>query len=324
MNPPPAVSVVIATYNYGRFLAGAIDSVFAQTFPDYEVIVVDDGSDDDTGDVIGRYLRDPRVRAVRTDHLGQPAAKNAGFRLARGPLIAVLDADDLWLPAKLERQVALFRSDPELGLAYTRRLLIDETGRELPYTQPRLYRGDVLEVMFLDNFVCHSSVVIRREALDRVGLYDESIPMAIDYDLWLRVALHYRFDYVDEPMVWYRTGHANLSRRAEERSDIAMGIMRRFLDEIGGRERLGARTIRRAWSETYSHRAQYARQRSRKVALGWYLRAVAADPRYLEPWRDLITLPLPRSALRWLRAATGRRATSPASSPVACQAAPGR
>src|SRR5260370_32287735 len=101
----PAVSVVVATSNYGRFLAGALDSALGQTFRDLEVIVVDDGSTDDTADVVTPYLRDRRVRYERTDHVGQPAAKNIGIRSTRARLIAFLDAADLWFPEKLAKQV---------------------------------------------------------------------------------------------------------------------------------------------------------------------------------------------------------------------------
>jgi glycosyltransferase involved in cell wall biosynthesis len=303
--------VVIATYNYGRYLAGAIDSVLTQTYQDYEIIVVDDGSYDHTREVIKPFLADRRIEYCVTDHVGQPRAKNAGIRLARGPLIAILDADDIWLPSKLERQVALFDADAQLGVAYTRRLLIDEEGRHLPYTQPPLHRGDVLDAIFRDNFICHSSVLVRSEVFDRVGLFDESIPMAIDYDLWLRVALHFRFDYVDEPLVKYRTGHANLSQREEERLGIARQIMRRFLDEYGGRERVAPAVVRQSWAETYFHTGYHAQRRSRLAAIPWYLRAIAQSPSHGDPWRGLISIALPRAVYSYLRGAAGRAGRTP-------------
>src|SRR5947209_12784700 len=146
----PAVSVIVATYNYGRYLAGALDSALGQTFTDLEVIVIHDGSSDNTTEVIRPYLRDERVHYHRTPHLGQPGAKNTGIRLARAPLLAFLDADDLWMPAKLARQVPLFEGDPELGVVYTRRTVIDEHGRPIRYEHPRQYRGRVVEEMFQD------------------------------------------------------------------------------------------------------------------------------------------------------------------------------
>ncbi|MHB1035979.1 MAG: glycosyltransferase family 2 protein [Pirellulales bacterium] len=302
----PAVSVVIATYNYGQFLAGALDSVLAQTFTDWEAIIVDDGSTDDTPEVVRPYLGDERIRYERTDHLGQPGAKNVGIRLSRSPLVAFLDADDLWLPSKLERQVALFHNDPELGVVYSRRLWMDEQGRMIESPQPELYHGEVLAKMFKDNFVCFSSSMVRRAVFDEVGAFDERIPLAIDYDLWLRVAQRYRFDYVDEPLVLYRTGHANLSQRGEERLFIALAIMRRFLDERGGRNSLDRRTVRRAYAETYLHIGQAKARRSRLAALPWFARSLAQLPVCLETWKELVKLCLPQPVFRALRRALGR------------------
>jgi glycosyltransferase involved in cell wall biosynthesis len=299
----PSVSVIIATYNYGRFLAAALDSVLAQTFTDWEAIVVDDGSTDNTAEVVSPYLADPRIRYYRTDHLKQPRAKNAGIRAASGPLVAFLDADDRWMPTKLDRQVALFRTDPELGVAYTRRLLMDEDGVLLPATQSELYRGQVIRQLFKDNFVCFSSSMVRRAVLDRVGLFDERIELAIDYDLWLRIARDYRFDYVDEPLVLYRTGHANLSRRGEERLLIALGIMGRFLEQDSSRELLSRQVIRQSYAETYLHVGQAKARRSMFAALPWHLRSIALRPTYCEAWKELATLFMPQSIRRAVRRA---------------------
>ena len=305
----PTVSVIIATYNYGRFLAGAVESALGQTFRDLEVLVIDDGSTDATQDVVRCYLGDPRLRYYRTAHVGQPAAKNTGIRLARAPLVAFLDADDLWLPAKLERQVALFRGDPGLGVAYTRRLVIDERGREVAYEHPTPHRGRILEALFRNNgFIAFSSAVVRRAVLDEVGLFDEGLPLAIDYDLWLRVGLRYRFDYVDAALVKYRTGHASLSRRAEERLVTASRIRQRFLEEHGGRAFISPGLVRRARAETAYDIALARRPRSRLRALPWYLLAVTLCPDYALAWQGLASLPLPEFVRRRLRLALGRPA----------------
>jgi glycosyltransferase involved in cell wall biosynthesis len=302
----PAVSVVVATYNYGRFLADALESALAQTFRDLEVVVVDDGSTDETPAVVRPFLADPRVRCVRTDHMGQPGAKNVGIRLARAPLVAFLDADDLWLPAKLERQLPLFEIDRRVGVVYSRRLLIDEEGWPLEYEQPPLYHGQVLEAMFRTNFVCFSSVVVRRRVFEEAGPFDERLALAIDYDQWLRVARHWCFDYVDEPLVRYRVGHANLSRRVEERLTIVLGIMRRFLNEGSGRRLMSPAVVRRALTETYCHMALVCQQRSRWAAVPWMLRALATEPTYGPLWHGLLSWPLPETVRRRLRLAFGR------------------
>jgi O-antigen/teichoic acid export membrane protein/glycosyltransferase involved in cell wall biosynthesis len=302
----PAVSVIVTTYNYGHYLAGALISVLRQTLADWEVIIIDDGSTDDTAAVVEPFLADPRVQYLRIEHAGQSAAKNVGLRRARAPLVAFLDADDLWLPDKLERQVALFRADPTLGVVYTRRLLIDEQGRELIFRESKLHRGIVLEAMFRDNFVCFSSAMVRSSVFDAVGLFDESLTLAIDYDLWLRVARQYRFDYVAEPLVKYRTGHANLSRRAEERLLTALGIMERFLKEGGGKEILKRRLVRRAKADVYLSIALNVRRRSRWAALPWYTRALVWSFGAGVAWKGLLSLPFPELMFRTIRRALGR------------------
>jgi glycosyltransferase involved in cell wall biosynthesis len=304
----PSVSVVIATHNYGRFLSGAVDSVLGQTYQGFEVIVVDDGSTDNTPQVMEAYKADPRVRYERIAHQGQPRAKNAGIHLAQAPVIAFLDADDLWLPSKLEQQMALLTDNPDVGVVHSRRLLMDEAGHELKTVPQAYHRGKVLEALFLDNFVCFSSAVVRRQVFDRVGHFDESLPLSIDYDLWLRAALHYSFDFVDSPLVKYRTGHASLSRRVEERLLCIERIVHRFLKEYGGQAAIPPEVIRRSQADTYFHMGLCRRYRSRLGALPWYIRCLALEPGRARAWRGLASLALPESWRRRLRVACGRPA----------------
>jgi glycosyltransferase involved in cell wall biosynthesis len=299
----PAVSVVLTTYNYGRFLAGALDSVLGQSFGDFEVIVIDDGSTDETDTVIAPYRSDRRVRYQRTYHVGASRARNIGICLAQGPLIAFLDADDVWLPHKLEQQVALFRADSDLGVVYARRLLIDADGWELEHAQSPHYRGWVLPQIFRRNFLCFSSSMVRRSAFDDVGLFDEGLPLAMDYDLWLRVALRFRFDYVDEPLVKYRTGHANLSRRSLERSRTVGFIMRRFLNGRGGRTALPSSVIRLTLAE---HCCDVGSAMQGPWRAAWYLRALRYRPLHPLAWHALLAFWWPDRLRLWVRHLLGR------------------
>src|SRR5262245_15072785 len=183
---PPVVSVVIATRNYGRYLDGAIRSVLEQTWSDFEIVIIDDGSTDDTSAIVQPFLTDSRVHYHRTDGLGQSGAKNLGIQLSRAPLIAFLDGDDEWLQQKLERQLHLF-DNPAVGVVYARRVLMDEEGRERATPHAAVARGRIYNELLITNPVCFSSVVVRRTVFESVGMFDPNLQLAIDYDLWLRV-----------------------------------------------------------------------------------------------------------------------------------------
>jgi len=286
----PTVSVVIATYNYGRFLAAALDSVFMQTFQDFEIIVIDDGSTDDTSEVIRSYLGDPRVHYLRTDHLGQPAAKNAGIRGASGEFVAFLDADDIWLPTKLDKQIELIRSDPTLGVVHCKIQPMNEHGvPTIIYQERPMYRGWVLDKLFHRPFICFSSSMIRRDVLEEVGGFDETIPLSIDYDLWLRIAMRYQFDHVDERLVLYRSGHANLSRRLVDRCRCIRKIIRRFLNEHGGAALLDRSLCRQVWTEHCCDTASAFGKPCPFRAFAWYGRALATCPWHGPAWKSLAT-----------------------------------
>lgn len=275
----PAVSVVIATRNYGRFLAGAIDSVLMQTWKDLELLVIDDGSTDNTGEVLQPFQSDSRVHYHRTDGLGQSRAKNLGIQLSRASLIAFLDGDDEWLPHKLERQLPLFRNS-HVGVVYGKRVIVDELGNPLASSDTPLAGGDLSDVLLERNPICFSSVIVRREVFETVGTFDPNLQLAIDYDLWLRVSRQFEFDFVDEVVVRYRTGHANLSSRIRERILTVLSILRRF----GESSHADPRAIDRAIGSTCRTMGFVMREDGIIAAARWYLRAATYDG----CWQDSI------------------------------------
>lgn len=198
------VSAIIPTYNYGRFVARAIDSVLAQSHSPLECIVVDDGSTDDTPQVLARY--GDRIRAIRQDNRGLSAARNAGIRAARGSYIALLDADDAWKPAKIARQVAVLEAQPDVGavgcafevgdeVAAPRAVEARRDGPELP--------GRLRRIAVRDSWVegSGSGALLPRRVLDAVGLFDEGLRAAEDWDMWLRIAARYRVVNLPEVLV---------------------------------------------------------------------------------------------------------------------------
>ena len=279
----PTVSVVLATFNYGRFLAESMRSVLDQTFEDLELVVVDDGSTDETAEVLKAFGHDRRLTYVRQAHRGPGAAFNRGLARARGRYVALHAADDAWLPTKLARQVAVLDSQPHVGLVYTDTFIVDADGQPLrrhfekPPFSPVV--GWVLPELLLSNFVPAPSVLLRAEALARVGLHYEHLEVCEDWDLWLRIAEHFAFAYVDEPLVKVRRHGRNTHLWRLPMARDSLRVLERFPSvvvpwealEPGLRERAFANAHTRAAADLYAAGAAWTalRHLARAAALDW-------------------------------------------------------
>lgn len=286
----PSVSVVITCYNYANYVSQAINSVLKQTFNDFEIIIVNDGSTDNTEEVVQEYLGYGCVKYVYQENSGQANAKNNGIRNSSGEFIAFLDADDIWDKAKLEKQIPLF-SDRSVGVVYSRMRFIDDRENivkhkiENKYLFPR--SGSVTKALFFDNFVPFSSSVIRREHLEECGYFDGSITMGIDWDLWLRMSIHCKFEYVNEPLLLYRIGHSGqMSGNLEERQKCSDIIMNKFVRKNPGL--LPQSIIRRAWAYTYCNRGSYYRNIDLKSSSQYYIRALKSNLFTVMAYKGLI------------------------------------
>ncbi len=301
----PRVSVVVTCYNYGRFLRQAVASALAQTSGELEVIIVDDGSTDDTPNIASTLAGEPRVRYVRQANAGQAAAKNRGIAEARGELVAFLDADDAWAPEKLARQLPLL-DNPAVGVVYSDRQRMNEEGR--PAFTPRFHghgsprRGRITRHLLFDNFIPFSSSVARRQALLQAGGFKEDLAMAIDWDLWLRVSLDWEFDYVAAPLLHYRAGHADqMSRKLDIRHACCDRIFETFVRDHA--DALEPRDIRRARAYTHRIRALPFERSDPRRAIRGYLRSLRLDPFVRWPYGGLLRALF---ALRGGGAAAGR------------------
>jgi glycosyltransferase involved in cell wall biosynthesis len=207
----PRVSVIIPTYNLPELLQVTIESVLAQTYPNVEIIVIDDGSTDDTTTMMAQYFG--QVTYIRQANRGVAAARNAGIRVASGEFFCFLDHDDLIPINKFELQASFLDAKPEFGLVYSGWQYINEDGTQVlgevrPNKQGKLLK-DLLRRSF---FLIPGSVVMRRECLERVGLFDESIPAAADTDMWVRIAKDgYLFGYIDQLLFQYRLVTGSMS-----------------------------------------------------------------------------------------------------------------
>lgn len=202
------VSVIIATYNAARFLEAAIESVLTQTYKHYEVIVVDDGSTDNTPAIVAKFGK--QCTYLWQANAGPSSARNHGISNSRGEVIAFLDADDAWLPNKLEAQVERLTERPEVGLLDTAYYLCDEKLYPVRYQPATKLDKNALEDMF-ENFKTPltSSIVVRRELIQKVSGFDVSLRVMEDHDLCLRLAQLCEFDCLGDPHVYYRVHSAN-------------------------------------------------------------------------------------------------------------------
>lgn len=198
------VSAIIPTYNYARFVGRAVDSVLAQTYSPVECIVVDDGSTDDTPQVLASY--GDRIRAIRQDNRGLSGARNAGIAAARGRYIALLDADDAWKPEKLARQVAAIEGDPDVGAVGCAYEVTDEIHapravalRPTPPQLPARLRRIALRESWVE--ASGSGALVPRRIFDELGVFDEQLRAAEDWDMWLRIAARYRIVNLPEVLV---------------------------------------------------------------------------------------------------------------------------
>lgn len=209
---PPVVSVIMPTFNREEFLAPAVESVFAQTFTDWELIVADDGSDAPTQRYLQTLHDPPRIRVLPLVHSGRPGAvRNAALRSARGEFVAFLDSDDLWLPRKLETQVASLRRHPQRRWSYTAFTLMDGAGRLKTVTRDpgrSVPSGWILEkLLTYEAGIALPSVMASRELLEQVGPFDEELVMCEDDELWLRLAARSEIEGIEEPLTLIRRHH---------------------------------------------------------------------------------------------------------------------
>lgn len=201
----PTVSVIMPTYNRAHLVGQSIQSVLDQTYRDFELIVVDDGSTDDTEQTVGRFS-DPRIQYIYQDHRGIGAARNTGLRKAQGRYIAFLDSDDVWLPNLLEVGVPILEEHPAIGVVYAKAQAMDKYGKPMSQIRgaPQKYPGDALKSALYGDFLCIIATLVRRECWDRVGPFDETLMAREDWDMWIRIAKHYRLAHVDKVLARFR------------------------------------------------------------------------------------------------------------------------
>lgn len=281
----PKVSVVIPTYNYGRYVGEAVESVLKQSFQDLEVIVVDDGSTDDTRERLERFRG--RIRYIYQQNKGLSVARNTGIRAAHGAYVAFLDSDDLWLPEKLALQVPILDTRQQVGMVYTdvqffndqTKAIIGTHGPKDPHPS-----GRILSQLVLWNVIPSPTPLVRRSIFDRAGLFDENLTASEDWDLWIRIAKVCEVYCVDLPLAKYRLHISNMHRNLQRMKESQLAV----LDKIFADPRLPKDVIRlrqRAYSKVYENYSALCFLREEyDLARRDFIRAVKLNPRILLNW----------------------------------------
>ena len=295
MSSQKLVSIVIANYNMGKFLPLAVQSVLNQTYANIEIHVVDDGSTDNSTEVMKQFDSDPRVHYHYKPNQGQASAKNRGILESKGDFVAFLDADDLWTPTKIEKQMPCFNTSSKVGVVYTNYTLMTEEGEIIPAPLRKYYSGNITGRLLIENIVTGMTSIVRKECFETVGLFDESLPMGIDYDLWLRISAKYEFLFLDEITYLYRQWGGQMSHNYMKRYECGIKIMKKFLETHPGL--VDQKTIDEAWAHTYVGRGRCLAEfkKNRLGALKDYLYALKNKPGYLPAWKSIAKLFIPQS-----------------------------
>jgi glycosyltransferase involved in cell wall biosynthesis len=212
------VSIIIPSYNCEKYLPVALESALQQTYQDFEIVIVDDGSRDTTRQIVDKYSKDSpdKIRYIYQDNQGLAVARNTGIKAAKGQLIALLDADDVWLPDRLQEGIRIMESDQNIGLVHANITRISEEGEIIgtPKRQKQFLTGSIFEHIFLRkaDIPC-PTVLFRKECCNRVGLFDPNLARlgCEDRDLWLRIAQKYKIVYVDKVLALYRMRSGSMS-----------------------------------------------------------------------------------------------------------------
>ena len=278
------ISVVIPAYNVEDYIADAIESALSQSYRAGEIIVVNDGSTDNTASILLKFEKS--ITIIHQKNAGLAATRNRGANEAHGNVIAFLDADDIWLPQKLQTQAEKLNS---FDIVYSNRLNFGERG-DLPELQSdvsEMMEGDIWESLLLGNFITASSVVIKKPLFDKMGGFNETFRYCEDWDIWLRCSENHSVGYCSEPLVRYRFRADSLSKNHLAMLKMRELVIMRALQSQRG-QLLPAQKRRNALASTWACSAwDAARAKDYKCALRCYRQALSLTPFDIELWYDV-------------------------------------
>ncbi|UCE40736.1 MAG: glycosyltransferase [Candidatus Aminicenantes bacterium] len=282
------VSIVITTFNRENLVSDAVESALAQTYKDIEVVVVDDGSTDNTRQVLDKYIKDEKIVYHYQENKGCSGAKATGVRISKGDYVALLDSDDIWYPDKLERQIPLFEKNKDVGVVYSfcTRQRFNRPDKVLG----TVCTGYLFPRLILGNCIPNTTAVFRKELVDKIGNFDENLSRSEDWDFWLRCSEHVQFDLVPEILAEMRVFGDNLSHKGEP-LDQTITII---LDRIFSRDDLPEEILRlknRAYANRYlDFMGGYLGLNRTSKVWACFFKALKSHPRAIKPAHISIAL----------------------------------
>jgi glycosyltransferase involved in cell wall biosynthesis len=291
MQKTPKVTVLIPTYNCAKYLPQAVESALKQSYQDFEVLVIDDGSTDDTAAIVrGLTARHPeKVRYIHQENAGLAEARNAGIKAAQGELIALLDADDMWLPERLQKGVAAIEADPSIGLVHANITRISESGDILdtPARVEGTFKGNMFLPIFLRQVhISCPTVMFRKACCEKVGYFDSYLTRlgCEDRDLWLRIAQNYKVVYVPEVLAYYRVSSQSMSQNLDKMTKARLYVVDKYFPQSSGHSRIRNKALAKIFRDIGDLsllKKQYA------AACEQYRRAIKHDPLCFWAWINL-------------------------------------
>lgn len=312
----PKVSVIIPTYNCGQYITEAIESVLSQTYKDVEIVVVDDGSEDNTKEVLAKYIDQRTIKYCYQKNQGPGAARNTGIKASEGAFLAFLDADDILLPKSLERRVEFlekcygvylvfsdyfkqndFESVPKVGFLRERRFVDmfggavkKRTGDEIVFNCKEYF-----DIAIKDYVYVHTcGVLLRKAIIDRIGLFRTDFSIGEDNEFWFRICSRYDIGYVDKPLYFYRTYASNLTKNKLKLSENAIKYYTFLLDSYGSDQHVKRALKKKLADQQFWLGYCYMEKGERKLALGQYLRSILSNPFNAASWKYGLLSLLPK------------------------------
>jgi glycosyltransferase involved in cell wall biosynthesis len=306
----PEISVIIPAYNCTHTIRETLQSVLQQTFTDFEIIIINDGSTDNLVSVLSEF-HDPRIRIFHYENGGLSIARNRGIDQATGPYLIFLDADDLWTPDKLESHFNLLEAHPEAAVAYSWMYFLDDETKECITNVPTVRNGSVFMDLLKENFIANgSNAFIRRSAIEQVGYFYQEFAGASDWDYWLRLAQNHEFILSPQRQVFYRQVKSSMSSNVEYMKTCMLTVIDKHVRSLDSHQKL----IRsKAWSGIYVYCAKLSCERIQKDCkysdfFAYLFQGFQHDPNivfnfniYLMVWRFLLVKLMPNSIYKYVR-----------------------